>query len=67
MLSRPLVPFHWEVEFPEVFDRAAGFDAFVGNPPFAGNGERNGSASQARSLSRLAEEQSTQGPTVIAA
>ncbi len=25
-------PFHWHVEFPEVFAR--GFDAFVGNPPF---------------------------------
>lgn len=26
-------PFHWPVEFPEVFVRS-GFDAFVGNPPF---------------------------------
>ena len=34
--ERPLT-FHWEIEFPEVFTRAnAGFDAFVGNPPFAG-------------------------------
>ena len=33
----PLTPFHWEVEFPEVFDRGnPGFDTFVGNPPFAG-------------------------------
>ncbi len=33
----PLVPFHWEIEFPEVFDREnPGFDAMVGNPPFAG-------------------------------
>ncbi len=33
----PLVPFHWELEFPEVFDREnPGFDAVVGNPPFAG-------------------------------
>ena len=33
----PLVPFHWEIEFPEVFEREnPGFDAFVGNPPFAG-------------------------------
>ena len=33
----PLAPFHWEVEFPEVFDREnPGFDAIVGNPPFAG-------------------------------
>ena len=35
-------PFHWEIEFPEVFQldehlrRTAGFDAIVGNPPFAG-------------------------------
>ena len=35
--SPPLAPFHWEIEFPEVFDREnPGFDAFVGNPPFAG-------------------------------
>ena len=33
----PLTPFHWEIEFPEVFERDnPGFDAFVGNPPFAG-------------------------------
>ena len=33
----PLAPFHWEIEFPEVFDREnAGFDAVVGNPPFLG-------------------------------
>ncbi len=33
----PIRPFHWELEFPEVFDeRAPGFDAIVGNPPFAG-------------------------------
>lgn len=30
-------PFHWEIEFPEVFAQASvGFDAIVGNPPFAG-------------------------------
>ena len=33
----PFAPFHWEIKFPEVFDREnPGFDAFVGNPPFAG-------------------------------
>ena len=33
----PLAPFHWQIEFPEVFDRQnPGFDAIVGNPPFAG-------------------------------
>lgn len=35
--DRPLAPFHWGVEFPEVFSRESpGFDAFVGNPPFLG-------------------------------
>ena len=35
-------PFHWELEFPEVFTMAengqsnGGFDVIVGNPPFAG-------------------------------
>ena len=40
--EKPFVPFHWELEFPEVFATHAsgsqhhGFDAMVGNPPFAG-------------------------------
>jgi N-6 DNA Methylase len=35
--GKPICPFHWEIEFPEVFSRDnPGFDAFVGNPPFAG-------------------------------
>ena len=30
-------PFHWEIEFPEVFQReVSGFDSIVGNPPFLG-------------------------------
>lgn len=30
-------PFHWPLEFPEVFRRTnSGFDALVGNPPFLG-------------------------------
>ena len=47
----PLAPFHWELEFPEVFERepsagsargnpsqekSPGFDAIIGNPPFLG-------------------------------
>jgi len=33
----PVTPFHWEIEFPEVFAREnGGFDAVVGNPPFLG-------------------------------
>jgi hypothetical protein len=44
----PILPFHWDTEFPEVFCRPnGGFDAIVGNPPFAGkntlsNGNRDG-------------------------
>ncbi|MBP6830254.1 MAG: class I SAM-dependent DNA methyltransferase, partial [Deltaproteobacteria bacterium] len=35
--ARGVVPFHWELEFPEVFEgERRGFDAFVGNPPYAG-------------------------------
>lgn len=35
--AHPIRPFHWEIEFPEVFARDnPGFDAIVGNPPFAG-------------------------------
>lgn len=32
----PRKPFHWAIEFPEVFKRG-GFDGMVGNPPFLGN------------------------------
>ena len=35
--SPPITPFHWSIEFPEVFDcENPGFDAIVGNPPFLG-------------------------------
>jgi hypothetical protein len=40
--EKPVVPFHWQIEFPEVFALddglrpTRGFDAMVGNPPFAG-------------------------------
>lgn len=35
--EKPVAPFHWEVEFPEVFERKPrGFDALIGNPPYAG-------------------------------
>lgn len=33
----PRTPFHWPLEFPEVFGKEHdGFDAFLGNPPFLG-------------------------------
>ena len=34
--GRPFHPFHWCLQFPEVFD-SGGFDAIIGNPPFIGN------------------------------
>ena len=42
-IDPPLAPFHWELEFPEVFDRDnPGFDGFVGNPPFLGGSRISG-------------------------
>jgi hypothetical protein len=33
--TRSITPFHWEIEFPEVFEgENPGFDVIVGNPPF---------------------------------
>lgn len=52
----PVTPFHWEIEYPEVFDREnPGFDGIVGNPPFAGkntllNGNREGYLDWLKSL-----------------
>ena len=35
--DKGITPFHWDLEFPEVFSaERGGFDAFVGNPPFLG-------------------------------
>jgi hypothetical protein len=35
--EKGIIPFNWDIEFPEVFDRDnSGFDAIIGNPPFAG-------------------------------
>ncbi len=33
--QKPITPFHWELEFPEVFS-SNGFSIIIGNPPFAG-------------------------------
>ena len=36
--ERGIRPFHWDLEFPEVFGRQQkGFNIIIGNPPFAGN------------------------------
>ncbi len=43
----PLTPYHWQIEFPEVFERdKPGFDAFTGNPPFMGGVKISGSQSR---------------------
>jgi hypothetical protein len=33
--QKPVAPFHWELEFPEIF-LTGGFSVVLGNPPFAG-------------------------------
>jgi hypothetical protein len=59
--DHPIQPFHWQIEFPEVFTVDAkgkptgGFDAIVGNPPFAGkntltDGSREGFLDWLKSL-----------------
>jgi len=36
--EKGITPFHWDLEFPELFGEGrGGFDVFVGNPPLAGN------------------------------
>ncbi len=52
--GKPRRPFHWSLEYPEVFQREnGGFDAIVGNPPFLGNRLWNGA--QGTGLSRIVE------------
>ena len=44
----PRRPFHWPLEFPEVFQRKnGGFDAIVGNPPFMGGQRISGTFGKA--------------------
>lgn len=41
--QRSRLPFHWPIEFPEVFVRERiGFDAIVGNPPYKGGSKITG-------------------------
>jgi len=66
--EQPLAPFHWEIEFPEVFERDNhGFDAIVGNPPFQGG--RNISAVQGETYSKwllFLHEDSSGGADLVA-
>ena len=52
--------FHWPLEFPEVFQKQGGFDAFVCNPPFMGGQKITGNLSDPYReylVGRLAEGQ----------
>lgn len=65
----PMRPFHWSLEFPEVFLREnPGFDAVVGNPPFGGREtihRANGGEAYTALLSQLYA--SSQGKADLAA
>ena len=53
-LKSHVVPFHWQIEFPEVFDRIdSGFDVFIGNPPFMAG--KNIAVLSGQQLPQLAE------------
>ena len=42
--AKGVEPFHWEIEFPEVFGGGrGGFDAFAGNPPYMAGKDITGS------------------------
>ncbi len=60
--EKPLVPFHWEIEFPEVFERPnPGFDVIVGNPPFLGGKRISGTLGQSYKDWLLALHEDTTG------
>ena len=66
--ERPVVPFHWEIEFPEVFGRERpGFDGFVGNPPFVGGRNMTVSAGREYKDWLFAAYESTTGAADLAA
>jgi hypothetical protein len=71
--QKTVSPFHWEFEFPEVFRldnrgiRTGGFDAMVGNPPFAGkNTLSKGSASGYLSWLKMLHEESHGNADLVA-
>ncbi len=43
----PRRPFHWPLEFPEVFSKDIGFDCIIGNPPFLGGQKITGAMGDA--------------------
>jgi hypothetical protein len=66
--ERPIEPFHWEIEFPEVFGHEnGGFDAFVGNPPFMGGKNISGALGSQYLDSLRQHNSSTGGQTDLVA
>ncbi|MCG8599023.1 MAG: hypothetical protein MI807_02675, partial [Verrucomicrobiales bacterium] len=60
--EKPVRPFHWEIEFPEVFERGnPGFDCFVGNPPFLGGKRISGVSGKPYSEWLIASNPETNG------
>ncbi len=66
--EKPVAPFHWEIEFPEVFHaNRLGFDSLVGNPPYVGSvGLSEGNAPSYSDYLRF-QHQETAGKTDLAA
>jgi hypothetical protein len=66
--EKELRPFHWELEFPEVFYRGserradAGFDAIIGNPPYDVLSERE-SGRDLSALKAAVEDEPTYRPS----
>ncbi|WP_406699444.1 type IIL restriction-modification enzyme MmeI [Singulisphaera sp. Ch08] len=54
-------PFHWALEFPEVFLDRGGFDAFVCNPPFMGGQKISGHPSMGDSYREYLIENLAEG------
>ena len=59
-------PFHWAIEFPEVF-RDGGFDAICGNPPFSGGRHLTGTLGTAYRNYLMAHVAGTNGSADLVA
>ncbi len=66
--AHPIRPFHWDLEFPEVFEgRESGFDAIVGNPPFLGGTKISALLGQAYLAFLIKSQEKTTGNVDLAA
>src|SRR5262249_38958449 len=66
--AHALTPFHWQIEFPEVFARNnGGFDAIVGNPPFLGGSQISGTSGHSYLSWLLTNNQASHGNSDLVA